>query len=153
MGLTFVLVALAISPWDPARDPLPPAQPAECLYHYGSRALYQFIDQHPFEHLSYVHLEGYGYQSLSLLSTQSVAAGIINGKPQEQLSYGNYTDPNDPRGSYQVFLSDKTCVFFGSEGGAGYQGYDYYTKQMVSYHQAGVPIFFQNATGERAIMF
>ena len=60
-------------------------------------------------------------------------------------SYNNYTDPLNPNATlYAVYGSDGsgTCSYSMTEGSASYPCYDGYTKELLEYYNAGIPIYY-----------
>eukprot|EP00467_Chlorarachnion_reptans_P019850 CAMPEP_0114494572 /NCGR_PEP_ID=MMETSP0109-20121206/4726_1 /TAXON_ID=29199 /ORGANISM="Chlorarachnion reptans, Strain CCCM449" /LENGTH=346 /DNA_ID=CAMNT_0001671623 /DNA_START=12 /DNA_END=1052 /DNA_ORIENTATION=+ len=132
--------ALGKHPWDPATDPLPPLQPKECGFQIVARADYTFTDTG--EKQTLVFAAGYQLQSYQYKTVQTVSGGVNEGKAVMQTSFGNYTSPTDPRATMYAKYQTQTCDYHATEGGAPYQGYDFYRKQLQSFHQQNITVYF-----------
>ncbi len=125
-------------------DPLPPIQPSECGYQSHSVANYTFIDTSNHEQASLVDYWGFILSSYSHLTTMAVTAGINKGVPQMTQSYSNFNDISNPKSLMQAQYASTQCNYFLSEGGQGFQGYDFYRNYLQTL-VGKIPITYEEA--------
>ena len=150
LGLVcFVSVAtvecqVAVHEFNSATDPLPPIQPSECGYQAHAVANYTFIDTSNHEQASLVDFWGFVLSSYSHLTTMAVTAGVNKGVPQMTQSYSNFNDVSNPKSLMQAEYASKKCSYYPTEGGVGFQGYDFYRNYLQSL-VGQIPITYEEA--------
>jgi hypothetical protein len=60
-----------------------------------------------------------------------------------QVASDNFSNPNAAQAELLAQWSDQTCEYYGIEGGSTFNGYDYYTNEILSLYYSGVPIFYE----------
>lgn len=60
-----------------------------------------------------------------------------------QVASDNFSNPNSAQAELLAQWSDQTCEYYGIEGGSAYNGYDYYTNEILSLYDSGVPIYYE----------
>jgi hypothetical protein len=131
---------------------LPPVLPKE--YSISFRESYTALSLEPSRQGAVFDSQvsvGTQFWSLAQLSQRAVVSGGVgvgSALPTEAMvrtTVTNFTDTS-ARGSLVVDLLTRSCAFTANEGGAGYQGYDFFRTFVQGALAAGVPVRQINVT-------
>lgn len=141
----FALAATVTKRWDPTL-PEPPVQPKECQSNRDEFSDYNYVAGGRVRPL--INMFGYTFNSYQAQTIYSSSNGDGGGNPLSILSWANYTTPEDPKTSMQIFMNNGICQYWPIEGGTPYMAYDYFTNLIFGLYNSSQPIYFTTTTDD-----